>query len=330
MSDVSPQTGKLLALSMLPGIGPANLRKLAAVEGFSSKSIGQIADEVASLKNALAKGNWSDALSKAEEQAEFAARDDIRILSPLDEIYPALLAATRDDPFLLWVRGSLAPDPLKSVAIIGTRDPTAHGKQITRRITRYFVEQGWSVVSGLASGCDAIAHQEAVDARGHTAAVLAHGLHTVAPSTNRRLAEDIIGAGGALISQYPMGTDAHPHQFVQRDKTQAGLSQGVIMVQSDVSGGSLHASGAILRYGRWLAVPYPTPQDRERNEPKIQANLLLAQGTPEDKARLLQLGEKAGQPNIIVLHSKDDYQKCISKPSGLIARAGAASQSGVI
>ncbi|WP_416057819.1 DNA-processing protein DprA [Stenotrophomonas maltophilia] len=248
---------------------------------------------------------------KAEEQLELADYNGCSILSPMDKGYPKLLAATKDDPFLLWVRGSLAPNPEKSVAIIGTRQPTEHGRLIAQRITRYFVEQGWSIVSGLALGCDGVAHQEAVDAGGHTTAVLAHGLHTIAPSKHRKLAEDILDAGGALVSQYPIGRAAIAQQFVQRDKTQAGMAQGVIMIQSDLQGGSLHASRASLDYGRWLAVPYPTDQDLGRNEPKIQANLRLADGSGAEKMDLLRLKGDADLARIIVLRSKDDYSRCL-------------------
>lgn len=315
MNEISPSTGKLLAMSMLTGVGPATLRKTSQVFGFESKTVEQLAAEVPALRSALTGGAWSDALAKAEEQVELAERSGCLILSPLDEDYPKLLAATKDDPFLLWVRGALAPTPEKSVAIIGTREPTEHGRLIAQRITRFFVEQGWSVVSGLALGCDGIAHQEAVDARGHTVAVMAHGLQTVAPAKHRKLAEDILNAGGALVSQYPIGRDAIPQQFVQRDKTQAGMAQGVVMIQSDLQGGSLHASRASIEYGRWLAVPYPTEQDRGRNEPKIQANMRLAEGRDTERMELLRLKDGAGLGRILVLRSKDDYARCLESTS---------------
>ncbi len=296
---------------MLPGVGPATLRAASLVFGFHTKTVAQIAAEVPRLHSALLGGVWANALDKAGEQAELAYRDGCQIFSPLDAEYPRLLAATKDDPFLVWVRGKLSPTPGKSVAIIGTREPTDHGRVITQRITRYFVEQGWSVVSGLALGCDGIAHQEAVNAGGHTVAVLAHGLQSISPAKNRKLAEDILSAGGALLSQYPIGREAIPQQFVQRDKTQAGMAQGVVMVQSDLEGGSLHASRAALSYGRWLAVPYPTEQDRATKEPKIQANLLLADGDSEKQMELLRLKDVSGLDRVLILRSKEDYTRCL-------------------
>ena len=316
MAEISPATGKILALSMLAGVGPATLRKLASEPDFASASIESLATKQSALARALETPTaWSKALILAEEQVELAATHHAQILSPLDFQYPALLAATKDDPYLLYVRGQLAPSPEKSVAIIGTREPTPHGEVIATRITKYFVEEGWSVVSGLALGCDAIAHRAALDAQGHTVAVLAHGLHTIAPAKHRSLAEDIISAGGALVSQYPFGREVIPQQFAQRDRTQAGLAQGVVMIQSDLKGGSLHASRAILDYARWLAVPYPTETDRAAGEMKVQANLLLADGTVPQKLDLLRCRGEDALSRLIILRSKEDYVSCLRLPA---------------
>lgn len=315
---------------MLSGVGPAALKKASQVFGFETKSVEALGAEIPAIGKAIAPADaWSKALELAEEQSDFAERSDVRILSPLDEGYPKLLAATKDDPFILYVRGLLAPSPDKSVAIIGTREPTAHGETITKRITQFFVEHGWSVVSGLALGCDALAHQAALEAKGHTVAVLAHGLQTIAPAKHRRLAEEILNKGGALVSQYPFGREAIPQQFVQRDKTQAGMAQGVVMVQSDLQGGSLHASRAAIDYGRWLAVPYPTEADRASKAPKAQANLMLVDGSDADRRELLRRKEADGLDQIIVLRSKEDYARCLTSRSKAPVVESPASQGSI-
>lgn len=315
MSEISPTTGKLLALSMLKGIGPVTLRKMASMANFETatpESMSyQFPANAATLRDSVA---WKHALDGAEKQVEQAERHGARILSPLDPDYPTLLAATKDDPFLLFVRGTLAPEAAKSVAVIGTREPTKHGALIAERIAQYLAEQGWSVVSGLAKGCDAIAHRAALDHDGHTVAVLAHGLHTVAPKTNARLAEDILNKGGALVSEYRFGVEPRPEFFVKRDRTQAGLAQGVVMVQSDLKGGSLHASRAALDYGRWLAAPYPTELDRINGEPKVQANLTFADGSKQDRMDLLRCPATA-LDHLIVLRSREDYSKMLLSDS---------------
>lgn len=203
-------------------------------------------------------------------------------------------------------RGALSQTPEQSVAIIGTREPTAHGKRIAARIAEFFVEHQWSVVSGLALGCDAVAHQATLDAGGHTVAVLAHGHQTIAPARHKKLANDILDAGGALVSEYPFGREIQKQQYVKRDRTQAGMAQGVVMIQSDVVGGSLHASRAALDYKRWLAVPYPTDKDREHQEPKIQANLLIADGADSERAELLHCSTES-LSRVLILSSRDDY-----------------------
>lgn len=309
---VSIATKKLLTLSMLPGVGPATLKKVASVQGFEDLSNEALARVNSSLQKALSFPDaWSLASEQAEMQVALAEKHESIIISPLDSGYPALLAATKDDPFILYVRGTLHTSALRSVAIIGTREPTPHGEVITRRVTEYFVENQWSVVSGLALGCDGLAHKAALDSGGHTVAVLAHGLQMIAPSQHKKLAEDILESGGALISEYPFGQKVFPQQFVKRDRTQAGMAQGVVMIQSDVKGGSLHASRAALDYDRWLAVPLPTLVDRSNEEPKVMANLLIAEGELVDKANLLKCKQER-LSNILILRTKDDYPSMLS------------------
>lgn len=319
----TPATRTLLAAAMLDGIGPAALRELSAIPDFGQHTIDELAGRMPKLARALRRGDraWSDALERAEAQFAEADAHGARILSRVDPEYPALLARSEDDPVLLYVKGSLAPRPEHSVAIIGTREPTDHGKLIAERIATFFVDRGWSVVSGLALGCDAAAHRAVLVAKGHTVAVLAHGLQTVAPTQHRALAEEILAGGGALVTEYPFGELPRPYNFARRDLTQAGLARGVVMIQSDREGGSLNAARAAVRYGRWLAVPYPTAKDREAREAKIQANLVLADGTPAEKLELLKararepMGDLFGQSvasRLIVLRSRDDYERCLS------------------
>lgn len=313
MAETSTITKKLLPFAMLKGIGPSTLRRIAKGEDFINETVNDVACRIKPVANVLKNPSvWETALEAADRQIEMATRYAGRILCVLDPDYPALLKEITDDPGVLYLRGEFAADDKKSVAIIGTREPTVHGKRIAENISRFFAEKVWSVVSGLAVGCDTVAHETALEANGHTVAVLAHGLHIISPSQNRRLAERILDSGGALVSEYPFGQGAYPHQFVKRDKYQAGLAKGVVMVQSDLEGGSLHASRAAVEYGRWLAVPYPTKQDLARSEPKVQANLLLAVGRPEERASLLRCQER-DLARLVVLRSKEDYPLLLNR-----------------
>lgn len=315
MTPTSSQTAILLALSLLKGVGPAALRKVMQNSSGSQLLTESVAASVPQILKAMTDEDaWTMALEAAHKQLDQVERSGARILSPFDGDYPSLLKATKDDPCLLYVLGTLATDQDKSVAIIGTREPTMHGQLTAVRITQYFVEQGWSIVSGLALGCDGIAHQAALDRGGHTVAVLAHGLQMISPTKHRKLADSILNAGGALVSQYPFGQIVQKQQYVQRDRVQAALARGVVMIQSDVKGGSLYASRAALEYGRWLAVPFPTMQDRERLEPKIQANLLMADGVVEERTQLLRCSS-IDLERLIILRSKDDYSVMLDKMS---------------
>ncbi len=333
MTTITPATKKMLALSMLQGVGPATLRKVVA-QSLVFASEDALCDKIPAIARALsAVGAWEIAQDLAEMQCDAARKADARIISALDEGYPSLLSSTKDDPFLLYVRGQLSLTPDKSVAIIGTREPTKHGELITRRITEFFTSQGWSIVSGLALGCDALAHRAAIESNGHTVAVLAHGLQTVAPSQHRKLAQQILDTGGALVSEYRFGQGALPTQFVKRDRTQAGLAQGVVMIQSDLKGGSLHASRAALDYDRWLAVPFPTDADHISNAPKIQANLLMADEAADIERATLLKCHRSKLSRLIILRTKYDYSHMVTAtfggedgvPSSLADELGAAN-----
>lgn len=321
MSPVSAPTRALLLLSLVKGVGPATLKKVAAIPGFHELPLAELQDKIPSLHKALsAPGAWQKASDECEQQVAQAASYDAQILSGVDPAYPKLLCETPDDPFILFVRGKLAVDASKSVAIIGTREPTQHGEQIAERITSFFAEHQWSVVSGLAIGCDAVAHRTALSKGAHTVAVLAHGLQTIAPTRHRDLADDILAAGGALVTEYKFGQDVQKQQYVKRDRIQAGMARGVVMVQSDVVGGSLHATRASIEYGRWIAVPFPTQRDLDKEEPKVQANVLIATGSDQDRAELLRC-ERQDLKRILVLRSKQDYRRLVSPdPVGEDAR----------
>lgn len=303
---------RLFVLSKLKGVGPATLTKLLGIPSLGDLSIAEVALRNTKVAKALERPEaWDDANLAAERDLEQAAKRGARVLCALDDDYPALLAETPDKPFFIFVLGNWAPNASQSVAVIGTREPTEHGKVMGQRIAGHFVSQGWSIVSGLAIGCDAIAHEKAIEEGGHTVAVLAHGLQTIAPKQNEKLAERIVKQGGALVTEYAFGIEPYGPQFVKRDRIQAGLSRGVVLIQSDVQGGSLHASRAALEYRRVLAVASPTERDVAAGEPKIGANVILAGDDQEKKVSLLNC-DRAMLGKLFVIRSKDDYPALIT------------------
>jgi DNA processing protein len=307
MEAVSTATNRLFELSHLRGVGPAQLNAWASRPDFATLSLDSLAARTPALQKAL---ELPDALEEAREQAyravAAAQRDGARIISPIDPDYPQALGLTRDRPAFLFLKGELGPTREKAMAVIGTREPTEHGKIIATRITRYFAERSWSIVSGLALGVDGLAHQAALDAHGHTVAVLAHGLDTVAPKSHTKLAADILDRGGALVSEYPYGTRPYGPNFVKRDRIQAGLAAGLVLVQTDVKGGSLHATRSALAYGRVVAYPVPTPRDISNREPKIEGILKIHHGQHHEVAQYLHCSADA-LSRIRALTSREDY-----------------------
>ncbi len=297
----------LFQLNKLRGVGPAALQRLA---GVSESPFGSL-EELGSRDRASAKaiqpaGALDAAADAAQKDADQAIAAGARILCPFDAEYPQLLARVSNRPFFLYVLGNLALARTRAVAVIGTRQPTAHGQVIAQRLSAHLARDDWSIVSGLALGCDAVAHKAALAEGGHTVAVLAHGLQTIAPKQHAGLAEEILRSGGALLSEYPFGTEPAPHQFVARDRTQAAMAAGVIMVQSDLNGGSLHASRAAIELGRVLAVPVPTAADIGRDEPKIQANRVLTGNDPAAIAALLKR-QPLEVDAVMSIRGREDY-----------------------
>lgn len=308
MNTISEATRKILILGGLPGVGPATLNVVLEQPGFATLDLSSFPRLPDPVLRALAN---EGALERAEDRAETvissAMSDGARILSPLDEEYPELLALTADRPPVLYVKGDLGPTRGRALCVIGTREPTRHGKIIAQRITSYFAERRWSVVSGLALGTDGIAHQATIEAGGHTVAVLAHGLDTVAPKSHAPLAQKILSTGGALITEYAYGVRPYGPNFVKRDRIQAGLASGVVLIQTDIRGGSLHATRAALEYGRLVAYPVPTSVDMAHSEPKIQGVLKIHNDLPSEVARYLKCRPEV-LSNLRALHSKDDYE----------------------
>lgn len=276
MAVTSRVTQKLMVLSGLPGVGPMALSSILRIPQLAEIKV----EEIGRANPAVAKAlSQPDALDAAEDRAaknlRAAEADGARVLSPADAEYPRLLAETQDRPAFLYVKGDLEPTRQRPVGVIGTREPTEHGKIIAQRVTSYFAEKGWSIVSGLALGIDGIAHEAALNAGGHTVAVLAHGLDTITPKRHTKLAERILASGGAWVTEYSYGTAPYGPNYVKRDRIQAGLSRAIILIQTDVQGGSLHATRAALGYGRVVAYPVPTRTDIDRGEPKIQGVMKL-------------------------------------------------------
>ncbi len=168
---------------------------------------------------------------------------DVHAIDRHSDLYPESLHSILNPPAILYAKGNLELLTSRSnVAIVGTRDATNNGLEITRRITHHCVRQGAVIVSGLALGIDAKAHESCLEAAGETIAVLAHGLHTAQPRQNMGLANQILDSNGLWVSEHPEGVSPQRHFFVARNRIQVGLSKCSVVVECSVrSGTSTHA-----------------------------------------------------------------------------------------
>ncbi|AUA31308.1 MULTISPECIES: DNA-processing protein DprA [Pseudomonas] len=300
-----------LILSGLKGVGPSTIEKVLGLTSYPLKTTLELCEYAYELrKNSLTVEQYDEARRYADFQVDMAFKNDTRIISLLDAEFPKILVASGVRLAVLYVKGNIDALNIPSVAVIGTREPTAHGEEITKRITDWMVQQGWAIVSGLALGCDSIAHKQAIESGGKTVAVMAHGLQTISPSRNVELATSILSSDGALVSEFGFDIKPTPTNFVIRDKTQSALSRGVIMIQSDLVGGSLHASRAAIKDQRPLIVPFPTDKDIAHSESKISANLLLASDDAIGKCNLLKC-VPAGLENLHVVRRKEEYGRML-------------------
>jgi DNA processing protein len=179
----------------------------------------------------------------------------VRILHVEDEGYPDNLKTVSNPPVYLFVRGEL-PSFHKSVAVVGTRNMTAYGRNVTQSITADLVRSGFVIVSGLAIGIDAAAHRTALECGGMTVAVLGSGVDQIYPRINHSLAQCILGGGGCLISQFPLGCLPEPFRFPVRNEVVAGLVRGTLVTEGGIKSGALITARLALDMGRDVfAVP---------------------------------------------------------------------------
>ena len=178
----------------------------------------------------------------------------INTLAPDESDYPKILSSIAQPPKKLHYIGLLPPERKTSVAIVGTRRPSAYGKEVTSRLSYDLAKRGIVIVSGLALGVDAIAHASALEAGGTTIAVLGNGLPKIQPATNRGLAERIVDKGGAIMSEYDMNDDARPHYFLQRNRLVAGLADAIIITEAATRSGTLNTAAHALEQGKEIFV----------------------------------------------------------------------------
>jgi DNA processing protein len=198
----------------------------------------------------------------------------INSVLPSSPAYPPRLRSIPDAPKKLFIRGILPDSSRLHVAIVGSRKPTAYGREITLRLAESLARRGAVIVSGLALGVDALAHQGALNAHGTTIAVLAGGVDKPTPYSNHQIAKNILESGGAILSEYEPGVSPRLHHFLVRNRIVSGLSDLLIITEASERSGTMNTAMHALSQGRDVyIVPGSITSPTSRG-----CNRLLAQG----------------------------------------------------
>ena len=197
----------------------------------------------------------------------------INSISASDPVFPQRLTVIPQPPHKLYVIGTI-PTYATGVAIVGTRKPTAYGKQVTSMIAERLAERGAVIVSGLAHGVDGIAHQSALRVGGKTVAVLPSGPDQIYPSAHQALAKNIADQHGALISEYEPGAPPLQYRFLERNRLVSGLADIIVITEASIRSGTMNTASHALEQGKDVyAVPGPITSPMSAG-----CNALIAQG----------------------------------------------------
>jgi DNA processing protein len=259
-SDAPAEKRALVGLAMVPGVGPGLLRGLLARFGSAAEALYATKRRLTEVPGVGPKTaqviRAFEGEDEVEEQFRRAARFNATLVAAWDERFPRPLRRIYDPPALLWMRGDLTPQDERAVAIVGTRRCTDYGRRLAERFAGALARRGCTIVSGLAYGIDRAAHDGALDAGGRTLAIFGTGIDRVYPSRHKALARRIAEGGGALLSEFPLGTGPDRGNFPARNRVVSGLAAGTLVVESHEKGGALITARMAVEQNREVfAVP---------------------------------------------------------------------------
>lgn len=260
-TDLDADTRDLLALTLVPGLGPrltaALLKQFGSAGAVRMASAGDLR-RVPHIGGKLSE-SFAASLARVDVDTEFRLlqQHQVQLLRLTDSAYPERLKQTSDAPHLLFLRGELQPKDEKAIAIVGSRGMTTYGQRTTERLATGLARAGYTIVSGLARGIDGVAHRAALNAGGRTIAVMAGGLAKIYPPEHRELADEVC-RNGALMTETAMQLDPQAGMFPARNRLISGLSLGVIVVEANERSGALITARHALDQNREVfAVPGP-------------------------------------------------------------------------
>lgn len=239
----SIKTQKLLEIYDVPkNIWNATKEELLKIEGIGEETTKQI------LKEEYRKG--------LEKYEIYMKQNNIELIHIYDKYYPEKLKTIYDKPIVLYIKGNKSILNEFSLAIIGCRDQTKYGEIVAKNISYEISKNNIVTISGLARGIDSIAHKETLKAKGKTIAVIGSGVDNIYPEENKELAKEIIKNGGAIISEYVVGTKAQKMNFPARNRIISGMSNGVVVIEAKKKSGTMITVDFALEQGKEVfAVP---------------------------------------------------------------------------
>jgi DNA processing protein len=277
VSKTSETSMQWLALALTPGLGPTKARRVidffGSVQALFRASLTEL--EAAGLRAVSAQSlGTGRSMELAQDELGKAAAADAQIVALDDPRYPAQLKQIYDPPLILYVRGNEAVISQPGIAVVGTRHPTPYGSGMSERLACDLAARGLVIFSGMARGIDTAGHRGAIAAKGKTVAVWGTGVDVVYPKENTRLVEQILSLGGAIISEFPMGTFPAPQNFPIRNRIISGVSLGVLVVEAaEYSGTRITARCALEQNREVFAVP-----GNVTNKGSWTPNTLIKQG----------------------------------------------------
>src|SRR6202167_4214222 len=266
-----------LALALTPGLGPTKARRIieffGSVQALFRASLTEL--EAAGLRAVSAQAlGTGRSMELAQDELAKASAADARIIAFDDHGYPEQLKQIYDPPLILYIRGNDAAISQPGIAVVGTRHPTPYGSGMAERLACDLAARGVVIFSGMARGIDTAGHRGAIAAKGKTVAVWGTGVDEVYPKENKRLAEQILALGGAIISEFPIGTFPAPQNFPIRNRIISGISLGVLIVHAaEYSGPRITARCALEQNREVFAVP-----GNVTNKGSWTPNTLIKQG----------------------------------------------------
>lgn len=248
-----------LGLVLTPGLGPVRILRAIEKAGSARRLLDLPLTELEALKLPAQAAQFvysGMARKAADEELERMVQTGAGFLTHADDDYPLRLQEIYDAPPVLWLRGNASLLSRPSIAVVGTRHPTPYGTGMAEMLSRDLSANGMLIVSGMARGVDTAAHRGALAAKKPTVAVWGTGVDVIYPKENKSLAEQIIAAGGAIVSELPLGTFPAPQNFPKRNRILSGLSVGVLVVEGgEFSGTRVTARCAIEQNRDVFAVP---------------------------------------------------------------------------